>query len=135
MPDAIILARALVLAFFAACFLQSGLDKVFDWKGNIAWLVPHFEKTPAKGSVPLLLAFITILELSTALACLLAILGPVLAIENMGTIAMALACATLVILFAGQRVAKDYAGAASLTAYFAVALVGLFIHSNTFQPR
>ena len=27
--------RLLVTAFLAILFLQSGLDKVFDWKGNL----------------------------------------------------------------------------------------------------
>ena len=29
----------------AILFIQSGLDKVFDWKGNLEWLTGHFSKT------------------------------------------------------------------------------------------
>ena len=29
----------------AILFIQSGLEKVFDWKGNMEWLNGHFSKT------------------------------------------------------------------------------------------
>jgi hypothetical protein len=32
----------------AILFIQSGLDKVFDWAGNLGWLKGHFEKTSWK---------------------------------------------------------------------------------------
>ena len=35
-------------------FIQSGLDKVFDWKGNLEWLNGHFSKTFLGGFVPIL---------------------------------------------------------------------------------
>ena len=35
-------------------FIQSGLDKVFDWKGNLEWLNGHFSKTFLGGFVPVL---------------------------------------------------------------------------------
>src|SRR5262245_32256133 len=51
--------------FVATLFIQSGLDKVFDWKGNLAWLTGHFEKTFMAGMVPMLLGTITVTELTT----------------------------------------------------------------------
>ena len=55
-------------AMVAILFLQSGLDKALDWKGNMAWLTGHFAKSPLKGTVPLLLSVITAIELSAG-AC------------------------------------------------------------------
>ena len=46
-------------------FIQSGLDKVFDWKGNLEWLTGHFSKTFLRGTVPPMLATITVMELAT----------------------------------------------------------------------
>src|SRR5687768_4416318 len=46
-------------------FIQSGLDKVFDWKGNLGWLTGHFSKTFLAGMVPMMLATITVMELAT----------------------------------------------------------------------
>ena len=37
-------APLLILALLTVTFLQSGYDKIKDWKGNVAWLTGHFEK-------------------------------------------------------------------------------------------
>lgn len=113
-------------AFFAILFVQSGLDKVLDRKGNLAWMVPHFEKSPFKGQVPFMLSLLTVLELGTGVV---ALLGAMDLLFDLGwgsaRYALWLAALTLLCLFAGQRLAKDYAGAASLAGYFAVALLGV----------
>jgi hypothetical protein len=49
----------------AILFIQSGLDKVFDWRGNLEWLTGHFSKTFLRGTVPPMLATITLMELAT----------------------------------------------------------------------
>jgi hypothetical protein len=46
-------------------FIQSGLDKIFDWKGNLEWLNGHFSKTFLGSFVPALLATITVMEVAT----------------------------------------------------------------------
>jgi hypothetical protein len=124
--DVLLLAKVFACAFFAVLFLQSGVDKIVDRKGNLDWLVPHFEKSPFRGTVPMMLTFLTLMELASGLASLVAIVvllvhGPVIVPQA----AMVLVCATFVMLFTGQRLAKDYAGAASLASYFAVGLIGL----------
>ena len=60
-------------ALFAALlvsilFIQSGLDKIFDWKGNLEWLTGHFSKSFLSGMVPVMLATITVMELATGFA-------------------------------------------------------------------
>ena len=113
-------------AFFAVLFIQSGFDKVFDRKGNLAWMVPHFEKSPFKSQVPFMLTLLTVLEVATGVV---ALLGAIDLLFDLGwgwaRYALWLAAFTLLCLFAGQRLAKDYAGAASLAAYFAVALIAV----------
>ncbi len=121
-----LLATLFALAFFGVCFLQSGLDKVTDRKGNLDWLSPHFAKSPFRGIVPLLLSVLTLLEVGSGTACSAAIVsvlagGPAWA----ATGALSLVCLTLLCLFAGQRLSKDYVGAAVLAGYSAVALLGL----------
>lgn len=60
---------ALIAALLVAIlFIQSGLDKVFDWKGNLEWLKGHFAKTFVAGLVPIMLAKITVLEIATGVA-------------------------------------------------------------------
>ncbi|MFY0584195.1 hypothetical protein ACN28S_66660 [Cystobacter fuscus] len=99
--------------FLAITFLQSGLDKVIDWKGNLGWLTGHFSKSLLRGVVPLLLATLTVLELA---AGVLSAAGVVFLVLSGATrVAMwgaALSGLSFVALFFGQRMAKDYAGAA-----------------------
>jgi hypothetical protein len=46
---------------------------------------------------------------------------------GIGTLGMLFAVAALTMLFFGQRVAKDYKGAAVLVPYFLVAAAGLWV--------
>ncbi len=122
------LLQALCSAFLAILFLQSGLDKVFDWKGNLGWLTGHFAKSPLRGVVPLMLATIALLELA---AGALAAAG-VVALVVTGSPALAfwgalLSAVSLVALFFGQRMAKDYAGASVLVPYFLLTLVSIWL--------
>ncbi len=120
---------ALFAALFTAIlFIQSGLDKVFDWKGNLEWLTGHFSKTFAAGMVPMMLATITILEIATGV---LSAVGIIYFLATGSTIiifyAGALGAAALAALFFGQRIAKDYPGAAVLVPYFLLMLVLMFL--------
>lgn len=112
-------------AFFAVLFLQSGIDKVTDRAGNLAWMEPHFANSPFKGKVPMLLSLLALLELATGALAALTVALAVLGSGSLARYALGLAALTLLALFTGQRLAKDYAGAASLAAYFAVVLVAL----------
>jgi len=133
--DPLLLARTAVCAFFAILFFQSGLDKVVDWKGNLEWLTGHFKSTFFSKATPLLLGVMTAMELLTCLVSAFAIVtlwtaGP----PEAPMVALTLACASLLMLFTGQRFAKDYAGAATLATYFAVALLGLTLMHDWTKP-
>lgn len=112
----------ILLVILAILFLQSGLDKVTDYQGNLGWLKGHFSKSLFKDIVPFLLITITILEVASGLLCLggglmiLAGNGP-----DIGKFGAMLSLISLACLFLGQRVAKDYAGAASLVPYMLLA--------------
>lgn len=132
--DALLLARCFVCAFFAIVMLQSGLDKLTDFKGNLSYLQEHFSKTIFKPSVAPMLASIAVLETLAGALCgvsIVLLLGHVqvhvLDALTLPGAALALICLDFCMLMLGQRIAKDYAGAASLAGYFVVALVGLFL--------
>ncbi|MBP6811843.1 MAG: DoxX family protein [Saprospiraceae bacterium] len=117
-----------ITAFFAILFLQSGLDKLLDYRGNLDYLSEHFKNSPLSGSVRLLLPTITVLEVLTGLVSAWAFLQVLLTGQSTAAIfSPALAGVSLLSLFFGQRVGKDYAGAASLVPYFAVVLLGLWM--------
>ena len=122
------LAQLLVSAFLTILFLQSGIDKIVDRQGNLSWLTGHFAKSPLAKLVPLLLTALTIIEVSAGLLSgigffvLLFAHNPSVAFYGALVSAIAILC-----LFFGQRMAKEYAGAAVLVPYFLVALVAIYL--------
>ena len=39
------LIQSLIGIFISIALLQSGMDKVFDYKGNLSWLTDHFSNS------------------------------------------------------------------------------------------
>jgi len=112
-------ARCAATAMLAILFLQSGLDKVFDFSGNLEWLTGHFAKTPLRGMVVPMLLTITVTEMAAGAVSAGGLAH--LMLHNISSVALwgaELATLNIVMLFLGQRIAKDYAGAASLVPYF-----------------
>jgi hypothetical protein len=128
MPEATYLMQIFASAFLAILFLQSGIDKIVDRRGNFEWLKGHFAKSPLAGIVPVLLGAITILELAagilSAVGCVAVILLHDSTVAFYGAVISAIA---IVALFFGQRMAKEYAGAAVLVPYFLLTLVAIYL--------
>src|SRR5207244_13610539 len=76
--DSTWLLQILVSAFLAILFLQSGIDKLVDRRGNLEFLRGHFSKSPLAGMVPILVTLITVLEVAagvlSAIGCAIIIL-------------------------------------------------------------
>src|SRR3954454_24622536 len=108
-PEATYLMQIFASAFLAILFLQSGIDKIVDRRGNFEWLKGHFAKSVLAGVVPVLLICITVLEVAagalSAVGCLQIIVLKDSAIAFYGAI---LSAAAITALFFGQRIAKDY---------------------------
>lgn len=122
------ITEIILLLFLAITFLQSGLDKIMDWKGNIGWLKEHFSKTFMGKMVEINVAIILVIE---TVAGLLAILGIYQLIVNdnatLGFYAAILSAITLLLLLFGQRVAKDYDGARTIVIYLIPTIFALYI--------
>lgn len=125
---AIYLMQLLASAFLAILFLQSGIDKVVDRSGNLEWLKGHFAKSPLTSLVPAMVTVITILEIAagglSALGCAVILLSRDSTLAFYGAVVAAI---SIVALFFGQRMAKDYAGAATLVPYFLLALAAIYL--------
>src|SRR4051812_49424088 len=122
-PGAVYILQILVSIFLAILFLQSGIDKIVDRRGNLQWLTGHFAQSPLRTGVPLLLSVLTALEI--AAGALSAVGSLALLLRRDTTLAFYGACiaaGAVVSLFFGQRMAKDYAGAAALVPYFFLAM-------------
>jgi diacylglycerol kinase len=128
LTGAIYLTQIFASAFLAILFLQSGIDKVIDRRGNLEWLEGHFAKSPLTGVVAVLLTTITILEVAagalSAIGCIILIVSRETTVAFYGAVSSAV---VLIALFFGQRMAKDYAGAAVLVPYFLLTLVTIYL--------
>jgi len=120
--------QTLVSAMLAVLFLQSGLDKVIDRAGNRAYLDEHFAKSPLAGTVGPMFLVVTILEVTagilSAIGCLLLLVTRNASVAFYGALVSAV---NLIALFFGQRVSKDYAGAAALVPYFLLAITAIYV--------
>ncbi|WP_026776162.1 hypothetical protein [Polaribacter sp. Hel_I_88] len=120
--------EVLILLFLIVTFVQSGIDKLLDWKGNVSFISDHFKNSPLKNSVPLLLGIILVLEI---LAGGLMIFGVyqlyTSGAKEIALLGIELCAVVLIFLLIGQRLAKDYAGAMSLAVYFLITLFGVYL--------
>ncbi|MDP5172657.1 MAG: DoxX family protein [Bacteroidia bacterium] len=125
----IVAGRVFSGAMLAVLFLQSGLDKVFDREGNLSWIKDHFSESPLVGNVPFLLTLITVIEILAGLSSFLGI-GFYLFSNDTILLKMGVqfSCLAILMLFAGQRIAKKYEGAADLVPYFIMALLSNFLY-------
>ena len=122
------LLQILVSAFLAILFLQSGIDKVVDRRGNLEWLKGHFAKSPLAEIVPAMVTAITILEIAagalSAIGCVVLVFSRDSTVAFYGAVISTVA---ILALFFGQRMTKDYAGAAVLVPYFLLALAAIYL--------
>tara|TARA_B100000965_G_C19588524_1_gene756934 strand:- start:2223 stop:2633 length:411 start_codon:yes stop_codon:yes gene_type:complete len=116
--------------FFAIVFIQSGFDKVFNISDNYSFLKSHFKQTILRNYVFFMLIIITVLECLTGIVLLLGLFLFVFNqfdfAFNILTLGFIMSNLTIICLFMGQRIAKDYVGAASLTGYFILSILSLF---------
>ncbi len=114
-------------SFLAIVFLQSGIDKIVNHKKELGWIQQKFTKSALYKYVGLLFYVLTFSELISGVLSfggmihLLTSKGPYIA--QWGAWFSSL---TLLMLIFGQRITKDYSGAATLVPYFIVSLIGLF---------
>ncbi|PJB13163.1 MAG: DoxX family protein [Flavobacteriales bacterium CG_4_9_14_3_um_filter_40_17] len=122
------ITEILILLFLLITFLQSGFDKLRNWTGNFNFVKEHFSKTPLRNWVRVLLLTILVVEF---LSGILSGIGVFELIANndksVGLLGAISSCVALLMLLFGQRVAKDYAGALTITCYFIVAIFGVFL--------
>jgi len=123
-------APILVLALLAITFLQSGYDKIKDWKGNVAWLTNHFAATILAKQVPLALMIVLVLEIIAGVLCVSGIIQLYVqqhVTAGLGFYGAVVSCVTLLMLLFGQRLAKDYDGARTIVIYFIPAVLAVFL--------
>lgn len=122
------ITEILLLLFLVITFIQSGLDKLTDWSGNLSWLKGHFAKSPLKNVVPLLLGIILVLEIFVGILCFIGLYQCATTGESeFAFYGAILSCIVLLMLLFGQRVAKDYDGARTIVIYLMPAIFLVYL--------
>ena len=124
--DPLVLCQILIAFFLSIAFIQSGIDKIMDREGNLEFLKVHFSNSFLKKIISPLLSILTILEL---LGGAMLVYGIYYAFAMRTTLwifyGFVVLAITITFLFAGQRIAKDYIGAADLVPYFILIMLGI----------
>ena len=122
------IVQAFISLFLAILFLQSGIDKIVDREGNLTWLKSHFANSPLAATVEQMFLAVTILEITagalSGAGFLLVVFLRISVVAYYGAIVAAVA---LLCLFFGQRVSKDYAGAAAIVPYFLLTILAIWV--------
>ena len=120
------IAFLFVLAFFLIVFIQSSLDKIFDYKGNLNFLNDLLKIYFSPPLIALALISVTILELISGILCLIGIIDFVFNDSNFtGLLGLIIGSIALLVLLFGQRVSKNYDGAKTIAIYFILAMIGI----------
>jgi hypothetical protein len=122
------LIKLVVALFGAILFLQTGFDKIMDWHGNETYFKSHFAKSSIAPWITLVLPVLTLLEVGTGIACAFGTIMLYTNTDHTAFVGIMLCTITILALFLGQRIAKDYAGAGGLIPYLLVFLFGLFMY-------
>ena len=110
--------------FFAIVFFQSGIDKVIDRKGNINFFENHFKNTLFHKIYAQALTALMLLELIAASLCAYGCIYSIV-YKNTDFIFYGLLVTSFILLslLLGQRIAKDYVGAADIAIYFILCII------------
>ena len=118
------IAQILVSIFFSIVFFQSGIDKINDAEGNLKFFNQHFKGTFFQNYTSISLILLQFLEITSAFLCCLGIFYKFLYHDSIFIYyGLLMSAIVLLSLLLGQRLAKDYAGAADITIYFILCIV------------
>ena len=113
------IAQILVSIFFSIVFFQSSIDKINDREGNLKFFNQHFKRTFFQNYTKICLNFLAFLEIISAFLCCFVIFYKLLYGDSTFIYyGLLMSAIVLLSLLLGQRLAKDYAGAADITIYF-----------------
>lgn len=111
----------------AIVFLQSGLDKLFNYKRELGWIQQKFTRSALYNYISTLFFLLTLFEVVSGVLCgtgtILMLTGNSTDLAKWG---VWLSVLTLLMLIFGQRITRDYTGSASLLPYFIAGVLTLF---------
>jgi hypothetical protein len=122
------LTELLIALFLSITFLMSVFEKMIDWKNTLLLYNDHFKNTFIKNAVNFWVAFVVIVEIVAMLSMIYGLFNFFI-YADLSTLKVGFVISSVVFLFLliGQRIAKDYAGAMSITVYFILNIIGIYI--------
>ncbi len=112
-------ASILILIFLTVTFIQSGYEKISDWKSNVNWLKGHFSATFLKNHVPLALGILLLSEITAGVLCAAGVVELLTSgSRELAFYGAVFSCLAFILMLFGQRIAKDYDGARTIAIYF-----------------
>ena len=103
------IALFFILLFFSIVFIQSGLDKLFDKKGNISFLIELLGKAFKRSLILLAFYVVTVLEILSGLLCFVGVIEILFkGTSKAGLIGMILGSTALLVLLFGQNFCVEY---------------------------
>ncbi len=118
------IAQILVSIFFSIIFFQSSIDKINDREGNLKFFNQHFKETFFQNYTSISLNLLVLLEITSAFLSCLGVFYKLLHHDSIFIYyGLLMSAIVLLSLLLGQRLAKDYAGAADITIYFILCII------------
>ena len=116
-----------VLGFLSIVFIQSGLDKILNWKGNLEFISSTLSSKIPSFLVVFALFIVLLLETFGGFASLGGIIELIFCKDQFlwAQIGISSCCLALLVLLLGQRISQNYVDAKTIVIYFIVALIGL----------
>ena len=122
------LAGFFASGFLSIFFLHAGLDRVLDRRGNVMRFRVAFDKTPMRRPIGAWLTLLTLGEVMAGIVSAAGCLAMVFSREPAMAFAGAvLGTMTLLLLFFGLRLGRDYAAASATVPYFVTCLAALVL--------
>ena len=122
------LAALLILLFLTVTFAISLIEKLADWKATVAYISETFHATFVKSFIKPLITILMMLEFLTLFFLLVGMYQLYFSNENQSALlGCTFSAISIIYMLIGQRIAKDYPGATSLTVYFILSVFGVFI--------
>ena len=124
--DPLVLCQILIAIVFIITFIQSGVDKVIDRHGNRLYFKDHFSNSILKNYTSIMLTFITLFELICGFVLIYGVYFSFVERTTLWIFYGFVICTiNLLLLFLGQRIAKDYVGASDLVPYITLVVLGI----------
>lgn len=117
-----------ILIFLFITFGISVIEKCMDWKGTISYIQHNFQHTFIKKYITLLIFVLLCLEIVTSGFLVFGFYQLLdKGVTDMALVACTLSAICILYMLIGQRIAKDYVGATSLTVYLIITVFGMYL--------